>query len=549
MLRLFGIAPLLLGWGAGLFLSFYPFFLSGGARVVGGEDSLLINYVLEHSYRWLLHHPLHGDLWSPPVFYPEPNTGAYTDVLLSAAPFYWCWRALGLLPDTAFQLWMLTVTSLNYLTAYLLLRRCLRLRSLAAAAGSFLFAFSSYRLGQIGHMQLHIHFYSVLSVYALYRLFELTPPVGATAKAPLPLRLSLLPARAWVGLFFAGVVCQLYASFYLGWFLGIALAAAAFWALLLPRCRERLLGVVRTYPLSLLLGSVLTALLLNDMARHYFQAARETGYRSHQEIVTYIPTLVSWVSQGKESWFSPANGLLAWGFGSQEPLAEGETAIGCGLITSLAVLLGFAGRRRQPSTQFLLLVALTLVAATTGVTTLNWSPWPVLYPWVPGAGAIRVIARVALPLLLPAAIGLGYFLQDSRRPAVALAVALLCVLEQAQTIGAFDKERHRRDVDQIARRVPPGCNAFFYAQSDSSEFFVKFQVDAMWAQLATNIPTVNAYLGKSPPGYESWAYQLYTPASAPAIEQGLRGWLQSHHVNSDAVPLIVRTAEAGEPGP
>src|SRR5918911_1572347 len=86
-------------------------------------DTRLNNYLLEHSYRWLRQAPGHADFWSPPMFYPATGTMAFADVFLSAAPLYWPWRLLGAAPDTAFQLWMLTVGAFNYLAAYLLLRR------------------------------------------------------------------------------------------------------------------------------------------------------------------------------------------------------------------------------------------------------------------------------------------------------------------------------------------------------------------------------------------------------------------------------------------
>ena len=172
--------------------------------------------------------------------------------------------------------------------------------------------------------------------------------------------------------------------------------------------------------------------------------------------------------------------------------------------------------------------------------------WSVVYPYVPGGGAVRVVARVGLFLLIPAAIGLAWFLQGVRRPAVALAVVLLCALEQVRVSGAFDKEQHRRDVGQIARRVPPGCQAFFCVRSDPSLPAWKLQLDAMWAQLEANRPTVNAYFGKSPPGYEVWAYEVYTPERAPGIEEGLRGWLRGHHAGPGEVPVILVDAEEGE---
>src|SRR4051812_9371309 len=154
----------------GMLLAFYPVFFSGFARVPGDTgDARLINYLLEHGWRWLLRRPPHEDLWSPPFFYPAPNAGAYSDILLSVGPLYWPWRAAGVAPELAFTFCFLTLVSLNYLTMYLFAARCVRLTSPASAFAAFLFAFASPRLMQISHLQLHAHFYTLLSLYALFR--------------------------------------------------------------------------------------------------------------------------------------------------------------------------------------------------------------------------------------------------------------------------------------------------------------------------------------------------------------------------------------------
>src|SRR5437763_11031164 len=155
-------APLAL-WLCGLLLAFYPVLLSGFDRVSGDRgDARLLNYLLEHSYRWLLRQPPHRDLWGPPFFHPEPNVGAYSDILLSAAPLYWPWRALGLAPEAAFQLCLVALVSLNYLALFLFARRCLGFPPAVAAFGAFLFAFGSPRLVHTVHLQLQAHFWTVL---------------------------------------------------------------------------------------------------------------------------------------------------------------------------------------------------------------------------------------------------------------------------------------------------------------------------------------------------------------------------------------------------
>ena len=139
-----GLLIPLVAWAVGLLVMAWPTFASGFQRVQGGlGDSRLVNFTLEHSHRWLMGMPLAEDLWSPPIFFPVQNVAAYTDLMLGVAPFYWVWRWLGSNPHTAYQLWMLSCWTLNFVVCYVVLHRGLRLGSLAAAAGAYLFAFGS----------------------------------------------------------------------------------------------------------------------------------------------------------------------------------------------------------------------------------------------------------------------------------------------------------------------------------------------------------------------------------------------------------------------
>src|SRR5207245_7926848 len=141
-----------------------------------------------------------------------------------------------------------------------------------SALGAFVFTFSSPRLIHIVHLQLHVHFYSVLSAYALYRLLERTGE-GAC------------PTARWSFLFWLGVVGQLYASFYLGWFLGLGLVVCAGWALVLPAGRACLLAGARRHGVVFLLVGLLAVLPLAWMASHYLAAARAVGGLFPYELV------------------------------------------------------------------------------------------------------------------------------------------------------------------------------------------------------------------------------------------------------------------------
>ena len=124
-------------WLSGILLAFHPTFASGFRLVQGGlGDSRLVNFTLEHSYRWLMNMPLAESLWSPPIFFPVENVATYTDLMVGVAPFYWLWRWFGSEPHTAFQLWMLSCWTLNFASSYLLLRYGLRISAFASAVGA-----------------------------------------------------------------------------------------------------------------------------------------------------------------------------------------------------------------------------------------------------------------------------------------------------------------------------------------------------------------------------------------------------------------------------
>jgi hypothetical protein len=504
-----------------MLLAFYPVFLSGFAAVPGNRrDARFLNYLLEHGWRWLLRQPPHEDLWSPPFFYPASNVGAHSDILLSVGPLYWPWRAAGIAPEMAFTFCFLAVASLNYLTMYLFAVRCVRLTRPAAAFAAFLFAFASPRLVHVEHFQLHAHFYTLVSLYAFFRLLE-------------------APAGRWVALFFGGLVGQFYASFYLGWFLGLALLVCLAWALAVPDYRARLGSVVRARPWVFGFWGLLAALALGDLARHYLLAARTAGYQDDGTVCSGIPSLLSWWSRGEESWFNLTNALVALGLIDKNPWPEGEHALGLGPITYAVVGLGIWRLRRRRVVAVLLGAALTLLVGTTAVAP-DVSLWQYLYPFIPAAPAVRALSRLVLLMLIPMSLCAAWALQElaTRRPRLALVVALLCVLEQGRSLGAYDRATHRRDIRALADEVPTDCRAFLILPVRSlptARARDEQQLDAMWVSLETGVPTINGYSGRLPPGWD------FDDLSDEAdVDDLLKRWLGAHRRSVHPAPGAVR---------
>ena len=287
----------------GVVMAHYPMIFSGFRRIQTDlGDTRLIHYLLEHGYLWVRRVPGHLDFWSPPFFYPAPNAAAYSDVLLSVGPVYWLCRVLGASPDLSFGLWMVSMSALNYAAGLLLFRKGLGFGMPAAVAGASLVAFGAPRLNQMNHQQLLPFFYPLLTLYALARLVG-DRSLGRRARA-----------GYWL-LAMAGVVAQLYAGVYLGWFLIVGLGLATVVALAMPSCRGVLLEVVRRDAWAIAAAGAGGACLLQPFVSHYLPAAREVGPAVPPHVAGAPPQVWSWFDVSADNWF--------WGWAAHPGWAAG----------------------------------------------------------------------------------------------------------------------------------------------------------------------------------------------------------------------------------
>jgi hypothetical protein len=504
---------------AGLVAAFSPMLFSGLSLMqTDPGDTRHLNFVLEHGYRWAAGWPSDADLWSPPMFWPERNTAAYSEVLLGVMPFYAGFRVLGVAPDTSLQLFTLLVSVLNFAAFFLFLRKALSLSTTASSFGAFLFAFGSVRNVQVGHQHLLAQFFTVAALYACVRLF------GESAVAGRRRTLTL-------GAFVAALVAQVYAGFYLAWFLALALAVALVWALALPATRRRLLATWKTDVPWLAFFGLLGALALWPMASHYLEAVRTVGLRSYEGIVPLLPKPLAYLDTGNGSWvwgWASRAGL----FSSLEPF-ESEKRLGLGLFTSAFMVAGLIIRRKNPAMRVVLLTSGTLIALSL-LYPGGFTLWKLVHDHFPGGGAIRAVSRVGLVLLVTAALGLAFaierFAASRRSLAVALA-ALAVVLEQGQTMPSYDKKDDRDRVARLSRAIPAGCEAFFYSPVENRRPPWETHVDAMWAGMTRGISTVNGYSSNLPPGFLplfDHSIQKDRPTDASRLRGALDAWLDAH---------------------
>jgi len=499
-------------WAGGLLLAHYPTILSGFARMQNDlGDSRFVNYLLEHSYRWLLREPRHASLWSPPFFYPARNTAAYSEIMIGAGPFYWPWRLVGFRLETAFQLWMITVSSINFWAAYFWLRRGLALRVSSSTLGAMLFAFGAPRLSQMSHLQLLVHCYTILALHAAMRVLG-GPGVGNTAR------------DIWIVVFFASVAAQFLAGMYLGWFLSIGL----FWGLLLPGSRRTLLGALRGHGASFVVAAIFAALILAPLAINYHRAAQEVGFRDPAEVLSMVPTWRSWLNLAPQSWLYGS--LRQW---FQSIPMEHEQRNGLGFATTAVCALGLVWERDRPVARFMLLTAGTALLLSTSFEGLT--AWRLILRWFPAVGAFRAVSRISIALLVPAAVGLALFcdrLLTRRAVWPAVILGLVCVLEQGQVMPAFSKRRNRADVAAVTHRIDPRCNAFLFTQLRGHREWWEYALDAMWASLETGVPTLNGYSGNAPSGWALAKINIRTQEDDERVAQALAAWTKAQHLDA-----------------
>lgn len=509
--------------------------LSGFARTQPDlGDARLVSYLLEHGWRWLSRQSGHLDFWSPPFFHPAKNVGAYSEVLLGALPVYVPFR-LFLAPDRAFQAWILALGVLNFVSAYLLFTRCFRLGALAASAGAALFAFGAARVNMVMHYQLFPHFWTVVVTYALFRLLE--KPTSDDERRPV----------FWIFLFSFAAVAQLYAGFYLGWFLSLALALAALFSLVVPTWRARLFAVVRAHPYSLVLAAVLGAAAIAPMMVHYLQASQEIGLRSFEEALTMTPRPLTWLHLGQHSWW--------YGWMAKLDLFRGipmehEQRPGMGLCTTALAVAGLVMGRRRPAVALFALVGLALVLVATLYG--GFAPWKFFFDHFPGAKAVRAVARISLLVLFPAGLGVALFLQHLAQKGRAFALGamglgLLTVVEQGQTTPSYDFHANRRDVADIARAIGSECRAFVFSPVQGYGPYWKYQVDAMWASLEKKVPTLNGYSGSAPPGWQLGLTNLHSPYDEMRVGAAIQSWVSQRGLDPAGVCWVRVGLQEGGP--
>lgn len=501
----------------GVFIFFRPI-ISSGFRYSQQDtgDSVLNNLFLEHSFQVVFNHSYLGTAWSPLFFYPQKNILAYSDNLWGSAPVYWLARAFSA-PGTAFQIWMIIVAVLNFLAFYLL-ARSLKINTWFSGFGSFFFAFCLPRLGQVGHQQLLPQFYSALALFFLFKFME--------------------SRKLKHFLFFeACVYLQVLAGIYLGWFLMLSISLLILVSAFFYKDKFSLRSFLN-YRILISVFAFFAVLAITLFP--YYSAQKQIGSRSYDEVKTLIPSVYSYINISSSSVFYnlyPAGIKTV----TEDLPIKYENYLSLGFFICLLLLVSVVGfffiRKRSPDKppwppSFV--IGLTLFAIVTLMSLrlpfTDYSFWVNIYNFIPGAGAIRVVARIwtiSYLFLFLAIMGLAsaaYSRSSSKAFKILLvALGLIACLEQIDPKPRyFDLVKEGAIQARIEQAVSGVMEKnkidAFYLRWGENQFFFDYELKAAWASVHLNIPTIDGYTGNLPVGYKS----LFEPLSDRDISDWLR---------------------------
>jgi len=437
-----------------------------------GYDGDIEVAILDHWYRVYTA----GAAWDlTGYFHPYATTLGYNDTYFVPGIAFTLVRFLGADPFLAAFASHVAMKALGFLGMYALLRRGLAVRTAFALAGAAVFATANASL-------LHMYHAQLLGVGLLAWLGFFALRASAALREDRPR--ALLGHGCAFALLYGATA---FSAFYAAWFFALFLVVQLPIALLLMAADERriLFVAVRRRWRIVLACAALAALALVPLFALYLPVMTAGARHSwDQGPHLYLPTLVT--------LFNVGSGNLVWGglpglFG-REGFPGGETRFGlpAGLMAAGLFAMLWAGRNRARGG---IVLSIGLALAVILGLAMRWPPdhsaWWLVYSYVPGAAAIRVVSRMLLFALVGVIAMVIVFLDRAPRSAWISGLILAGLLvEQVQLAAPLGLDR-RRELRMLAAAGPPpaACAVFFVVSARPAGFSVAAEaraIDRAW---------------------------------------------------------------------
>lgn len=486
-------------------------------------DARFNMYMLEHAYQYFITNTsIAENYWSAPFMFPESNVITYSDNLLGTFPLFSIFRIFGAGVVMSFTLWFVTLTILNYLSAYFFIKWLMK-DSYSAAIGAFIFAFSVALFSQAFHAQTFPRFAIPLAFWAAL-LFK-----------------KELSAKWLLGTILL-VSYQIYCGIYLGFMLmipvGILLLSIiiAKWKLFIQRFKTI------SYPLRIIASIAVGVGSLLPLIIPYSDRADGLGLKSYEVVSGSIPKLRSYFYPADPAlnwdWFNLVNSKGLESYWNHQIFPGGIAWLSAFLVLAIIITKVINGKLQYRSSGFLLFIT----ASITFLAFLNFDFFS-LYRWVkliPGFGSMQAIQRIINIELLFFALASAYLFKRyianlKAKPFYFFLIVAVLAIEnygdQKKFIRTQISEATTR-VDRLSEKLKylPNKSIISYEPKELKDNPIYYQLDAMMATQRLGHFAVNGYSATCP--------GQFCPFWREPNEKNRLHWLKSREINPHLVIVV-----------
>lgn len=479
-------------------------------------------YLLELGYQYLFKG--FNGYWESPFMWPEHQVVTYSDNLLGTVPIYSFFRLLSLDRETAYQLWYVSLTVLNYSCCYFALYKILR-NSKSATLGAYIFAFSIALLGQIFHAQTFPRFAIPL---CFWLVFEFNKTKNIT----------------YLGLSAVCLVYQIYCGIYLGLMLCIPYAIYLL-ILIVMKGKEyciTLKSVKNVIGLILWGGGAAGSLLL--LMEPYIKRAKDVGLHGYETTLVALPEIKAYFFVSKASflwseWLHIFEDSFENWWNHQHFMGVFGT-LGLLLLLIICIQAIIKSKAIIDQTKGLLPIAMSgLIVFALYLKFGDYSAYK-LVSYLPGFRAMRAVGRIINLIVFFAGLGLaiGFSLFEKKYSLKAnwgfLAVITLLLIDNGinQNFPKMEKEVIQERVDEIVQKMDgfPKGGILSYEPINASESGIVLNIDGMLAAQTMQMISINGYSATAPNGY--------SPYWKKPSKKNREAWLERHSTAKDSIYVV-----------
>lgn len=494
-------------------------------------DGKLNNYFVEHWYKVFCGQENWKDLI---CFYPAENVLGYSDIMLGFSLPYSILRFLGMNMFSAFK-WVLILT--HVLGSYCLFyfsNKCLKLSPWVSLVAVVSFSFSNgYNTMMINPQMLAVSWIPFLLIMLYYYFVNWKRKIRHV--------FALISVTIVVLLF--------YTAFYVAYFICVLIMISIVFFLVCSIFKrknemlQQLYGNVLVHWKEYVIYGGIAVFLMLPFIQLYLPVLQSTGGRTWEEVLAFSPGwrhLVQMNDTNIVGWDSEIYNLVS-----------GFPIVDLCVFTIVSLLAIFVKRKRKSSQKeefldfvfFYLLLLLGFCMIMT-IQVYGMSIWYIFYKFLPGASALRGIARWLPFMTLWFGLVMALYLERVMkkftwfRPwfAAMIAVMFFCTNYTPQAIGTEWSVSEETDYLDFVARPPEDCEVMYLtdrehvAERQSNEMFLEATLQMQSWAIADcfSIKTINGYSGQEPKGWN-------VHPQDENVDQEVKRWLALNGVTDDVV--------------